>query len=274
MSTEKNYNVQFLKVLQCIKEAGCCNDLVIVGGWAEYLYMAGGVLPDYLPEFMTNDTDIMVLDGNEKSGRQNLIRIAAEHGFTYDPNFDNGYSRLVGDEGFTVEFLMPQKGDGQKIIKRNDIGIIPQQLSHMWMLKNTIPVRYHNYAVNVPEPEAYYIHKIIINSQRGPKTLKDQAAIANLEKYIDREKVNDYLSQLSKKELAKYNTYMQDVATRRHDVNHIVMNGKDHYVSNKEIRDLIFQGAKFKTINDKKLLQAEMPNKTHREKPKDHDLER
>jgi hypothetical protein len=54
--------------------------------------------------------------------------------------------------------------------------------------------------ITVPIPEAYLLHKIIINSERKIKAEKDLNAILNLLKHIDMAKCKEILLTLTKKE--------------------------------------------------------------------------
>ena len=73
-----------------------------------------------------------------------------------------------------------------------------------------------SHVVTVPIPEAYTIHKMIINSERGKKAEKDAHAVENMLPLLDEEKLNKIFSSLSKKEEARVRTFAETygVATR------------------------------------------------------------
>lgn len=52
----------------------------------------------------------------------------------------------------------------------------------------------------VPEPEAYALHKAVINDQRGRKAEKDRAAVLNLLPYPDKARMEELYNTLSAKE--------------------------------------------------------------------------
>lgn len=54
----------------------------------------------------------------------------------------------------------------------------------------------------MPEPEAYALHKMIINRQRKGKATKDAQAVVDLWPYLDYAKLNDLADSLSKNERA------------------------------------------------------------------------
>ena len=62
----------------------------------------------------------------------------------------------------------------------------------------------------VPQPEAYALHKVIINGQRGRKQEKDRQAVMNLWPYLKQEILNELYERLSKKEKKVVDGFMQD----------------------------------------------------------------
>ena len=61
--------------------------------------------------------------------------------------------------------------------------------------------------ITVPMPEAYTMHKIVINQDRGLKQKKDQMAISNIWKSLDLVKVKELAGTLTKKEQRVFNQY-------------------------------------------------------------------
>ena len=64
-------------------------------------------------------------------------------------------------------------------------------------------------SITVPTPEAYTVHKIIINGQRGKKSEKDNRAIENIIPFLDEEKLDEIISNLTKREKKAYDDYMK-----------------------------------------------------------------
>ena len=62
----------------------------------------------------------------------------------------------------------------------------------------------------VPLPEAYALHKVIINGHRGRKQEKDRQALMNLWPYLKREILNELYERLSKKEKKVVDGFMQE----------------------------------------------------------------
>ncbi len=76
---------------------------------------------------------------------------------------------------------------------------------------NFIPVSVKDYVVNVPKPEAYIIQKMVINDERGDKSLKDQRAINNILPYINKNIAKSMYQNLSKKRKSKVDKYNAEV---------------------------------------------------------------
>lgn len=66
--------------------------------------------------------------------------------------------------------------------------------------RNTIEVDFFNMRVTVPTPEAYTVHKIVINQERGQKQEKDQLAIKNIWPLLNQKSVSEIVKMLTKKE--------------------------------------------------------------------------
>ena len=58
----------------------------------------------------------------------------------------------------------------------------------------------------VPVPEAYALHKMVINSQHGAKAHKDARAVANLQPYLNTTVFKSLYEQLTKKERLRFAT--------------------------------------------------------------------
>ena len=63
--------------------------------------------------------------------------------------------------------------------------------------------------VNVPIPEAYAVHKMVINSQCGSKSMKDAQAILGIWPYLDKGKLEAVLAKLTEKERVRAKEFME-----------------------------------------------------------------
>jgi hypothetical protein len=67
-----------------------------------------------------------------------------------------------------IEFLIEQKAGGSESTIKTNLGVKAQALRHLSILSHyTNAVEIFGLVIIVPSPEAYVIHKIIINKNRG-----------------------------------------------------------------------------------------------------------
>lgn len=207
----------FSKVLDLVEEAGCIDHVVLIGSWAEFAYREADVLPGFCPNIKTMDVDFLVRNLRRPSPAARLSALAKERSFFVESDRMTGTTKLLDITGLEVEFLIRKMGEGKEPALKTNIGVTAQALWHMdVILKNTINVRCLSHVVTVPTPEAYAIHKMIINSERGKKAEKDAHAVENMFPLLDEEKLNKIFSSLSKKEKARVSTFAEThgVATR------------------------------------------------------------
>ena len=108
-------------------------------------------------------------------------------------------------------------GAGREPALKTNIGVTAQALWHMdVILKNTIEVRCFNHIMTVPAPEAYVIHKMIINGERGKKAEKDAHAVENLLPLLDEKRLTKAFGSLSKKEKARVRTFAEAHGVAEH----------------------------------------------------------
>lgn len=78
------------------------------------------------------------------------------------------------------------------------------------LIKNTIDVEYLGMHINIPCPEAYAVHKIVINNERKSKMKKDQEAIKNIWSYLNSQKLTEIRTLLTKKEKKVFDAYIEE----------------------------------------------------------------
>lgn len=200
----------FLKVLDLVEEAGCIDHVVLVGSWAEFVYREAEVLHDFCPNIKTMDVDFLVRNLRRPNPAARLTALAKERGFFVESDRMTGTTKLLDITGLEVEFLIGKMGAGKEPALKTNIGVTAQALWHMdVILKNTMSIRCLNHIVTVPAPEAYAIHKMIINGERGKKAEKDARAVENMLPLLDEEKLNKVFGSLSKKDKARVRTFAE-----------------------------------------------------------------
>ena len=192
---------EFELFLDVLDEAGCLGDLIIIGSWAEYIYDKADMLHGFRAGFKTMDADFYIPQLNTKPV-EGLRSIASAHGFTMEPDYITGATKFVSKEHFEIEFLTAQNGDGKDQKVKSSIGVTAQPLTHIDILgKYSTFATYDQRAVRVPEPEAYFLHKLIVNGRRGDKAKADREKLKNLFPYINEAKANVMLKTLTGREI-------------------------------------------------------------------------
>lgn len=203
---------QLLKLLKMFSDNGFSEHLVLIGSWAEYFYMEAGILPDYAAEIRTLDVDFLVKNLKRPNPPVNIISLVKDEGFFVEEDCLTGVTRLLSAEGFEVEFLIAQKGKGDNPYMKTNLGITAQALRHLDILKeNSIAVDYMGIIVNVPLPEAFVLHKMIINGERKDKTEKDRSVINRMYRYLNQEKLEELREKLTKKEQKTVSAYIETI---------------------------------------------------------------
>ena len=203
---------QLLKLLKVFSDNGFSDYLILIGSWAEYMYMAASILPDYEAVIRTLDVDFLVKNLRKPNPPMSILGLAKDEGFFVEEDCLTGVTRLLTTDGFEVEFLITQKGKGEHAALKTNLGITAQALRHLELLNNnTTTVEYLGINVTVPEPEAFVLHKMIINSERKDKMEKDQLVINRMYRHLDKEKFDVLRDKLTKKEQKAVNVYLDTI---------------------------------------------------------------
>ncbi|MBR3394701.1 MAG: hypothetical protein IKG76_02830 [Firmicutes bacterium] len=195
-----NYQA-FWKFIKLLSDNDLLQHIELVGSWCEYLYAQSGYLPGFTAGIRTLDIDFLIKNLRKPSKKMSLAKIAEENGYLVDHDVLSGSTKIYTPDLMEIEFLIEQKGVGTEPVLKTNLGVTAQALRHLGILKsNSITINMFNMEISLPSPEAYVIHKIIINEQRGKKSEKDLQAINGLWPFLDQEKVQKLVESLSKKE--------------------------------------------------------------------------
>lgn len=122
----------------------------------------------------------------------------------YDVDHDILYetTKIITKNNLEIEFLINQLGRGDTPVLKTNLGVNAQALRHMHIaLNNSVTVSVLGMSVTVPKPEAYVLHKMVINEDRTKaKREKDREAIFNLAPYLDRNAYDEIYHSLTKNE--------------------------------------------------------------------------
>ncbi len=203
---------ELFKLLKLLDDNGYSKHLILIGSWAEYMYMATGILPDYEAQIRTLDIDFLIKNLKRPIPPVNITTLAKEEGFYVEEDRLSGVTKLLSRKGIEVEFLIAQKGKGEVTSFKTNLGVTAQALRHLDLLKNhTTATHYLGISVTIPLPEAFVLHKIIINGQRKEKIEKDQSVINRMYKHLNLQTFHDLHDSLTKKEAKIVDQYLTDV---------------------------------------------------------------
>jgi len=129
-----------------------------------------------------------------------------------DFDYMEGTTRLYTPQNLEIEFLISQYGAGDARVLSTNLGVNAQALRHMdILLSHTMRVTFRDMDVLVPSPEAYAIHKIVINPSRKNKQEKDRKAIRNLWPFLRKEALQAIVTGLTKREQATFRQITADL---------------------------------------------------------------
>jgi hypothetical protein len=164
----------FSSVLEALEDVGILSDVIIIGGWAQYLYRHHFNEPPEFSALRTLDIDILF-------GRPPAIRPSGDleeslkaRGFERDYTAD-GSTKFVSREA-EIEFLIPDKGSGdEEPYQIKELSIRAQSLRLVDILTvDPIQVRYGRYRVNVPDPIRFFFNKLLVSKQRRSEAKREK----------------------------------------------------------------------------------------------------
>ena len=168
-----------------------------------------GLMDGFDPNIKTLDIDFLLKNLKKPSPPVNLIELAKADNYLVKSDYITGATKILDKRGLEIEFLISKVGAGNEVSLKTNLGVTAQTLRHMnIILRNTLKVDFFDMVVTVPIPEAYLIHKMIINNQRGIKKEKDRLAIINLWNHVNKDRFTDIYNNLTKKEKEAVNAFM------------------------------------------------------------------
>ena len=204
-----NYQA-FWKFIKLLHDNDLLQHVELIGSWCEYLYAQSGTLKGFDANIRTLDIDFLVKNMRRPAKKVSLSAIASQNGYTIDKDVLTGTTKIYTPDLMEIEFLIEQKGAAKEPVLDTSIGVSAQALHHVSILKTySMQIDMFGMSITVPTPEAYTVHKIIINGQRGKKSEKDNRAIENIIPFLDEEKLDEIISNLTKREKKAYDDYMK-----------------------------------------------------------------
>jgi hypothetical protein len=157
----------FLKVLGGLKQSGALNELVLVGSWCLLLYREYFDKSPFIPAVRTTDMDLLVPRPRKENPKYDVNKMLQEMGFEVEYSNATGYSKYRYGQ-FSVEFLMPLRGKGDKQIERSkSFGVMVEGLRFLdFSPLELTTMTYGGYQIRLPKPETYTLYKLLIHERR------------------------------------------------------------------------------------------------------------
>lgn len=208
MSTQQK---EFIKFIKLLADNDCLQYVILVGSWAEFIYKESGMLGDFDPNIKTLDIDFLLINLRKPNPQKNMTQFIKDAGYIVQNDVLDGTTKILDKTGLEIEFLINKVGAGLETSLKTNLGVVAQSLRHMdILLRNKIEVDYFGMKIFVPSPEAYVIHKMVINKQRKGKQEKDKNAVINLFKYIDMNKFRGIKATLTQKEQREVDSFLSE----------------------------------------------------------------
>jgi hypothetical protein len=207
MNTQERELVRFLRLLDGL---GCLEHVMLIGSWAELLYERAGLLEGFEPSIKTMDIDFLVRNMRRPVPEVQVAAEARGHGYLVESDRITDVTKLYSIEGLEIEFLIGKVGAGLEASLRTNLGVTAQSLRHMEVLaRHMVTVPYEGMAVNIPAPEAYAVHKMVVNKERGKKQEKDAQAILRMWPFLDTGVLGEVIAGLTRKERSRVTSFLE-----------------------------------------------------------------
>jgi hypothetical protein len=154
----------------------------------------------------------------------NFERIAQEAGYVVDNDVLLGTTKIKSASRLEIEFLITQKGAGAFATYKSALGVTAQALRGLdLLLNNTVKINYFDMEIIVPTPEAYVLHKILINVKRNSnaKREKDRSSILALYPHLDKVKFRELIDRSTKKQLRAIKEFTENNREFDMDINNM-----------------------------------------------------
>jgi hypothetical protein len=157
-----------VKVLGDLQDAGILKHLVLVGSWCQdfYRYQYGN--PKEIPATKTMDADILI---PRRMPRVNppvdIVAIMKKNDFIFEIGPTSGLYKF-NHPMLKVEFLTDPGAKPDEVTRHfKELGVTAQELHFMSLpMQYHYPLKYKHITINIPEPEVFALHKLIVCQRR------------------------------------------------------------------------------------------------------------
>ena len=202
-----NNEFHLKEILIALEQEDILKDLILIGSWSLLMYKR--IYNDFDPLIATTDIDFYIPNVKVINQKNNILNTLKE--INYDEVKDRltNKSRFISPDGFEIEFLTKLNRNNLSCIKVGNTTIFAESLSYVEIFNsNYIEIDYEGIKINVVSPLCYVLQKLLINSDRKSKDLKDIESIKYVLGFInksqsDRDELRIIYESLPKKWKAK-----------------------------------------------------------------------
>jgi hypothetical protein len=157
-----------VKVLSDLHDAGILKHLVLVGSWCQDFYRFQYGNPKEIPATKTMDVDILIPRRMPKVNPPvDIVAIMKKNDFIFDISPASGLYKF-NHPLLKVEFLTDPGAKPDEVARHfAQLGVTAQELHFMSLpLMYHYPLKYERLTINIPEPEVFALHKLIVCQRR------------------------------------------------------------------------------------------------------------
>ena len=217
-----NQKTVFWETIEIFENQGVLEHIMLIGSWAEYVYQESQYLENFRANLRTHDVDWLIRNIRKPRQKIKLIEAMEAKGFVTEIDYINGVHKFHKGSDLEIEFLVREKGQGKSdAYEVESLGIKAIGLRNMEiLLDNAVNIPCKGYCITVPSPQAYMLHKMVINMERKEKQEKDTRAIMDLLFYLEQSEEQMSILQIILKGLTK----KQQIKVKKFaEMNNIIM---------------------------------------------------
>lgn len=193
-------------ILKDLQDAGVLKHIVLVGSWCQNFYRHLYENSFQIPATRTTDADILIPRRLKIEKKVDMFEIFEKRGFVPQIHYECGFAKFIHRE-LTFEFLTDAGAKPEEKQRRfKDLNIVAQELHFMSIpLSYFMSVPYREVILNIPEPEAFALHKLIVSQRRTnpDKRTKDIETVHGMflffrEKHHHINRLHELIAQMPK----------------------------------------------------------------------------
>lgn len=187
-------------MLNDLQRAGVLKHVILVGSWCQDFYRHNYEDSFQIPATRTMDADILIPRRLRLAHSVDLPALFDKRGFVTKLYGDSGLTKFI-HRVLTFEFLTDAGAKPEeKELRFPSLNIVAQELHFMNIpLSYHTAVRYRDLTINIPEPEAFALHKLIVSQRRGKAEKRDkdlEAAYGMFQFFKGKERHDQRLRQI------------------------------------------------------------------------------